>query len=82
LGQAKGFAKKWIKKDPSDPSKLIRQAGVDSIKDEAKEDLQQICEKGEIDGGSKEGEKRAKDLKGRKLLQPRCAMKVTLQYIL
>lgn len=77
LGQAKGFAKKWIKKDPSDPSRLIRQAGVDNVKDEAKEDLQQIREKGEIDGGSKEGEKRAKDLKGRKLLQPRCVYHIT-----
>jgi len=71
LGQAKGFAKKWIKKDPSDPSRLIRQAGVDSIRDEARDDLQQIREKGILDEGSKDGEKRSKELRTRKLILPR-----------
>lgn len=75
LGQGKAFAKKWIQKDPSDPSKFIRQSGVDSIIDETSQDLQQIREKGAIDGGSKEGEKKTKELRSRKLIATRCVFK-------
>jgi len=74
VGQGKAFSKKWIKKDPSDPTKLVREAGVDSIKDETSEDLRQIREKGEISGGSQEVEKKMKELRSRKLVQPRCAI--------
>lgn len=74
VGQGKAFAKKWIKKDPSDPLKLIREAGADNIKDETSLDLRQIQEKGEIAGGSQQAEKRMKELRSRKLVQPRCAI--------
>lgn len=72
VGQGKAFAKKWIRKDPTDASKLVREAGLNSIKDETAEDLRQIRELGEIDGGSQEGEKRARELKKRNLVLPRC----------
>jgi hypothetical protein len=72
VGQGKAFAKKWIRKDPSDSSKLMREPAVTSIKDDTSEDLRQIREKGDVDGGSQEGEKKLKELRSRKLVLPRC----------
>lgn len=71
IGQGKAFSKKWVKKDPSNPQGLIREAGVDSIVDESGVDMRQIVNQGKIDGGSAEGEKKAKELKKRNLITAR-----------
>jgi hypothetical protein len=50
---------------------LIREAGVDSVKDETSEDLRQIQQKGEISVGGPEAEKKMKELRSRKLVVSR-----------
>lgn len=71
FGQGKAFAKKWVRKDPADAGKLVRAEGVDSIQDETQRDLQQLLQSGQLDGGSKAGEKRLQELKKRNLALPR-----------
>lgn len=71
FGQGKAFAKKWVKKDPSDDKKLIRVEGLDTIRDETQDDLREIIQSGQIDGGSKAGEKRLAEMKKRNLIVPR-----------
>lgn len=60
-----------MRKDPSNPSRLARTEGVDTIHDETRDDLSELREKGELDSGSKAGEKRLAELKKRSLAIPR-----------
>lgn len=71
FGQGKAFAKKWVRKDPTNDKKLVRVEGLDSIRDETQDDLREISSTGQIDGGSKAGEKKLLELKKRNLITPR-----------
>lgn len=71
FGQGKAFAKKWVRKDPTDPNRLARVEGLESIEDETQIDLKGIIRTGQLDGGNKSGEKRLTELKKRNLVVPR-----------
>lgn len=69
IGQGKAFAKKWVRKHPSQPNFLARVPGVDAITDETANDLKQVQEKGTLSDNAK-----ITELRKRKLIIQRWAV--------